>query len=195
MPWHFSHTETRTGHANPAVSKKGEFYKMAKVLEQDAIFVSYEFEDADGDKTSRRIQLVWDTDLATTLTNAVAISASLQAITDAAVNKFTVMLDYVEDTPAARSGENQEVAHLVLGLNTNPPEALSKTKAFDLPAPVVGIRVAPNGPGNNLIDIANANLTTFLAHFLPAGEAYLSHGQTLDEIKDGYIHHQRSKKG
>jgi len=168
---------------------------MAYLLTQGAIWATYEFEDADGNKTQRRIQLVWDTDLATTLANAVTIAGSIQAITDAAVNRFTVALEYGEDTPAARGGENQEVAHLALALNLNPPEALSKTKAFDLPAPGVAIRVAPNGPGSNLIDISNAALTTFLAHFLPAGEAYLSHGQTLDEIKDGYVHHQRSKKG
>jgi len=168
---------------------------MAYVLTQGSVFVSYEFEDADGNKATRRIQLAWDTDLATTLANAAAIAASLQAVTDAAVNKFTVGLEYNEDTPAARGGENQEVAHLVLALNTAPPTALSKTKIFDLPAPVVGVRVAPNGPGSNLIDIADADLTTLLAHFLPAGEAFVSHGQTMDEIKDGYIHHRKSKKG
>lgn len=168
---------------------------MAKVLQQDSIIVSYEFEDADGDRTQRHIQMVWDIDLATTLANAAAVAASLQAITTAAVNKFHVHIHYEEDAPAARGGENQEVAHLSLALNVAPPAGMSKVKVFDLPAPDTLIRVAPTGPGSNLIDITNAALTTFLAHFLPAGEAYLSHGQTLDEITDGYVHHRRSKRG
>jgi hypothetical protein len=168
---------------------------MAYQLTQDAVFATFEFEDADGNITTRRIQLVWNTDLATTLAQAALIGASLQVITDAAVNKFTVSLEYEQDAPAARGGENQEVAHLVIALNTTPPAQLSKTKVFELPAPDVAIRVSPTGPGSNLIDTNNADLTTFLAHFLPAGEAYWSHGQTMDEIRDGYVHHLRSKKG
>ena len=168
---------------------------MAKVLEQDAIFAAYEFEDGDGDLTTRKFQLQWDTDLATTLANAAAISASIQAITQAANKRNAMVLSYLEGSPVARGGENQEVAHLVNSLVLNPPTGLSKTSVIDLPAPTVGIRVAPTGPGSNLVDITDADLATFLAHFLPGGEAYLSHGQDLIEIKDGYIHHRRSKKG
>jgi len=168
---------------------------MSFVLTQGSIFVNYEFEDAAGDKTNRRIQLVWDTDLATTLANAAAIAAAIVPITDAGLNQFTVSLEYKEDTPIAPGGEIQEVAHLVLALNLAPPAGLSKTKVFELPAPDAGIRVAASGPGKNLIDINAVALGTFLSVFEPAGQAYLSHGQTLDEIKDGYVHHQRSKKG
>jgi len=168
---------------------------MAGVLEQDGIFVAYQFEDEDGNKTTRRFQLQWDTDLATTLANAEAMRVSLQAITDAAVNRMIVGLQYDEDSPVARGGENQEVAHLSVSLVENAPTGMSKTAVIELPAPDAGIRVAPTGPGSNLIDTADAALATFLAHFLPGGEAYLSHGQDMIEITGGYVHHKESKKG
>lgn len=168
---------------------------MAFALTQGNIFVAFELEDADGNITTRRIQLVWDTDMATTLANAAAVAASLRAITDAAINKYTVSLVYDEGTPEVPGGEIQEVAHLVLSLNLNPPTGLSKTKVFEVPAPTAGIRVAASGPGSNIIDITDADLLTFLTHFEAGNEAYLSHGQTLDTIKDGYVHHIRSKRG
>jgi hypothetical protein len=170
---------------------------MAFALVEGNLFMNVEFEDEDEDVTMRRIQVVWNTDLATTLAAAIADIAAFQAITKCAINRVTFSLVYEEGTPVApgAGSENQEVGHLALKLNLNPPTGLSKTAVFELPCPVDAIRVAATGPGSNLIDIDAVALGTFLALFGTGGSLYLSHGQTLDSIKDGYVHHKKSKKG
>lgn len=168
---------------------------MAFALEQDAVFATFFFEDDDGDITTRRYQMQWNTDLATTVADVDTLATRLRAVTDAAINKYTIQLQYDEGSPESRAGENNEVAHVIVGLLENPPLGMSKTAVIEVPAPADAIRVAASGPNANYLDAASVELVALVDSFDVAGIAYLSHGQTRVEITGGYVHHKRSKRG
>ncbi len=169
---------------------------MALAISQDDIFVNIVFSDEADDETTRRIQLKWDTDLATTLQNGVDHAALWDALTKAAIPEISFSIKYRDAVAAFDAGaENQEVAHIGLKLTQNPPLGLSKGATLEIPAPVDAIREALNGPQKNEVDTTHADLLGLYADFTAAGDVYISHGQYAEAIKAAYIHHQDSKKG
>lgn len=170
---------------------------MAFVLEQDAIFINLTFKDKDENETSRRFQLRWDVDLATTITNAIAFAATIVALTKSEVSQFSLTLPHADSaaTAAADDAENQEDGKISVSLAVDPPASLTEKALISVPAPADGIRLATTGPGSNIIDLTDAAVTAALAAFSSAGEAYLSHGQDAVTLLDGYVHHKRSKRG
>lgn len=168
---------------------------MALTLEQDAIFVKLYFTDYAQDVTTRAVQVKWDIDLATTLANAVAHAALWAAVTLAGVERISVILDYLDTDPAEAGAENNEVAHVALGLVTEAPAKLTKQATLEIPAPDAALHLTATGPGYNQVDITDADLVALFADFEAAGNVFISHGQNADLLRGGYIHHKVSKLG
>lgn len=168
---------------------------MVLTLEQDAIFAKIYFTDYAADVTTRAVQVKWDTDLATTLVNATAHAALWAAVTLAGVERVSVILDYL-DTDAAEAGaENNEVAHVALGLAINAPAQLTRQATLEIPAPDASMHLTASGPGYNQVDITDADLVALFADFEAAGNVYISHGQSANLLRGGVIHHKVSKLG
>lgn len=168
---------------------------MALVLEQNTIFSNIKFTDIADDETSRKVQIKWDTDLPTTLANALAHAVLWAAVTKSGVEKMTVTLEYLDTDPADAGAENEEQAHVVLRLATNPPTALTKRAVLEIPAPAASLHMTSTGPGYNQIDITDADLVALFADFQAAGNAFISHGQSATVLESGIIHHKKSKLG
>lgn len=168
---------------------------MALVIDQGGIFTRVFFEDNAGDVTSRAIQMKWDTDLTTTLANALAHAVLWAAVTKAGVQRTDVVLRYTDtDAPDATS-ENNEVAHVALKLTTASPALLTQKATLEVPAPIAALHLAASGEDYNRVDTTNAALLALYADFEAAGNVYISHGQNAEQLSGGYIHHKASKLG
>ncbi len=168
---------------------------MALALSQDTIFANVVLTDLADDETGRKVQVKWDTDLATTLANALAHAGLWAAASKSGVERLSVTLDYLDTDPADAGAENQEVAHVVLKLATSPPTALTKRAVLEIPAPAAGLHLTSTGPGYNQVDITDASLVALFADFQAAGNVYISHGQSATLLESGIIHHKKSKLG
>jgi hypothetical protein len=170
---------------------------MAFTLVEDEVFASYEFTDEDEQMTRRRFHIRWDTDLITTLGHAGDFGDVLEPLSESALKEFTLSLRFTNDgspTPLA-GAENQESGRIVFDLLPNPPSGITKRSTVDVPSPVDAIRVAATGVQSNIIDVSDALIAALTVALQAGGDAYLSHGQDVDVVLDGYVHHKRSRRG
>lgn len=135
-------------------------------------FLSLTLQDAYGRETSKRIELETQATLLEYDTLATAIVTDLQVITDLAIVRADVILNNLLElsaTPAA--GANVDVGATFTGELAGEANRKASHK-------VPGIKDTYIG-AEGTIDVAQAGVVTYLAHFLEAGSALISDGEEM----------------
>lgn len=148
--------------------------------------------DNGGNTTTKRYQLR-SADAATAVTDAAAIIAALNAVTNSVMSAYRYGEEFLENAFAypAQGVENEDKASITVLLTTSG----AKKANLKIPAPVIGLFVAPTGPSANVIDIADADLVTYSELFETGAEAYISDGEDLDSIISGKRISAKSNRG
>lgn len=173
---------------------------MALTLVQ-SVFMTMTFVDEDLDETMRRVQIRWDTDLATTLAAGITHAGYWAAVSESALTDVSFTVQYADAVPSPAAGsENQEIGAVAVSLVTVAPDKLSQRALLKIPSPIDGVKLAATGPQSNIIDTTDAGILALVNRFRTvadggAEEAFLSHGQDALDVLDGYVYHARSKRG
>lgn len=161
-----------------------------------AILVSALFYDEAQNVTRRSFTVPWDTDLATTLANAIALLAEVEPLTDAkVVASVTIQLVQNPEVGAQAGSEVENCAALSCVLDTDATHT-TPYHTLDIPAPKIGLFLASSGPNKNVIDTTDADILAFIAQFAATtGVAVVSDNQTIASLAAGKRVHKRSRKG
>lgn len=125
-------------------------------------------------------------------TDAAAILAALNAVTDANIKGYRLAEVFAEDAFATPNlGEVENQALLIFRLDSNP----FKKASHYIPAPIDGIFVGAQGPTYNVLDNTDAAVLTYVGLFQSGGEALISDGETVDVLEGGRRIHRQSSKG
>lgn len=135
-------------------------------------------------------------DAATAATDATAILAALNAVTDAAIAGYSLG-ERFEDSAAIYGGGEIENTASVMGRIDNVEVKWANLK---IPAPADGIFKAATGPDYNVVDAADTDLQGYLTLFVDGEECYLSDGENLlSPGTAGNVYgkriHRKSRKG
>lgn len=148
--------------------------------------------DTGGNTTLREYPLT-SADAAAAATDAAAVIAALDAITDAAIAGYTIGEVFLEGAlvyPAAAEVENcAEISAKIVGFP-------NKSATLTIPAPVVGIFTGTTGPAYNVVDMSDAALLTYLGLFDGSGPVTISDGESIIVSSAvGRRIHKKSRKG
>jgi len=125
---------------------------------------------------------------------ALAIIADITPITDAALPQYRVFQAFQEGSLAipATTVQVENCASMTVLLAA----AGSKKANINMPAPKAAIFVNPtSGPQNNIVNMSNAAVVSFLDNFLAAGSFTVSDGEEITRGLSGKRVHKRSNKG
>lgn len=167
-------------------------------LVHDSFFLNISLVDAAGNKSSMRHNLDY-ADWAAFNTAIAAGAAStfiadLAAITNATVVGYSVGESFVEDTDlyGAAGSEVENVALLTCAIDGE----LNKYTTLRVPAPVDGLFLGVQGDNRNIIDVADADLLTYLGYFVPGGMILVSDGESIaDPTTAGNFKGKRIHRG
>jgi len=153
--------------------------------------LSVVLKDTGGNTTNMKYDLTAVT-AAAAETDALAIIAVLNPITDATIVGYRVSHKFVEDDfsyPAAAEVEKKaSIVSLIDGESV-------KTCNVKIPAPNVGIFMGTSGEAFNIVDVADVALGSYLAVFQTAGEATISDGEVMGDPLRGKRITIGSRKG
>lgn len=125
-------------------------------------------------------------------TDALAIIAVLNPITDAVITGYRVSQKFIEDAfsyPATAEIEKKaSVTSLIDGESV-------KTCNWKVPAPNVGIMMGTEGEAFNVVDIADVALGSYAAIFQTGGEATISDGEVAGDMLRGKRITMASRQG
>lgn len=149
--------------------------------------------DSGGNKSTRVYDLT-SADMTEALTDAAAILALLDTLTNAAIQGYRVAQKFVEDAFAyPAGGVNVEELALVTAQIDGEP---GKTVNFSIPAPVDSIFIAVTGPQRNRVDTANLDLIAYASIWNPGSRAEISDGESIElPLLEGKRIHRGSRKG
>jgi len=148
-------------------------------FQSQGFFVTFTIQDAQGDKTHRRLELD-----AATMTDALAYAlvakGYLDAVTAGCIVKYTVSQDFEED--AATLPANTDIsqgANIVMRIDGRP----SKSASWNIPAPDPTIFVGTSGENANTVDGTDAAVIAFVGMFdADGGECFISDGEHIDAV-------------
>lgn len=139
------------------------------------------FTDVDGLPAQRVYELPFNTDIPTTIDNAIALLADLQALSGlrlAEANLGVPLVDAV--APAAdANGFRFKKGLIDVNLVVVPGGSQDETGQLNVPSPTDAALVAPTGPSSYIIDVGDALVTAFVDNFKATGVATLSDGQNV----------------
>jgi hypothetical protein len=143
---------------------------------------------AQGQSAQFAVELPFDTSIAATITNGLAVAASFQAATMCLLDTVFFQVRAVDAAaPAADAGATiYEVAHINVTLD---PSGTSQDTngVIRFPSPKAGARVGAEGTKSYLlVDIADALITAITAHF-DGAVASLSDGQAINTVESGRV--------
>lgn len=149
--------------------------------------------DEEGSKST----LEYDLDVTTigaAQTAMAQIVTDLAAVTDAAISGYRVGQKFAEDTLVYPDGvEIEKRAVITAVVNGSFP---TKYVNLILPAPSDGIFLASTGPNSKTVDPNDAALRTYLAHFGPTGDVFVSDGERIqDPTTQGAFVGKKSHRG
>ncbi len=161
----------------------------------DRIVVKTKYVDEAAQIAQTDTEIPFDTDLTTTINNAIAHVDLLATLSGALVDTASITIT-ITDAVAAAAAAKSDVGHdgqLVITLDTT---GASKTKAgvVHVPAPKDGVRVATTGKQFYLLNTGHADVLALFANFQAAGDATISDGQKALAISSGEIRASRRKK-
>jgi len=158
----------------------------------NGFFISITVVDNGGDITTRRwkMQAAVQEDAET---DGPAIVTAFLALTDAVLVSRSFGEEFINDALAypASGVENQNQALLDFLITDDP----TKHATQSIPAPKPGIFAALTGPNAEVVDLADAAVIAWAAMFGPAGQLYLSDGETADSLVSGRRRHVASRRG
>lgn len=161
-------------------------------------FVNVVLADSGGNKSTLRIKLI-SADIETAVTDAGAVVAALNPITDAVITSYSVGEQY-DESGSHLAAEGVQIENVAL-VSARILNAQEKWAILRVPAPNIGIFLAATGTQSNEVDPADSQLVTYLNLFvLTTGIATLSDGETLvapgtpANVKGKRIH-RGSRKG
>lgn len=153
------------------------------------------------DEEGSRSTLEYDLDVADIDEAATAmaqIATDLGAITDAFVDGYRYSEVFADDTRVLPAGvEVEKRAVITASINGSFP---AKYVNLVIPAPSPGIFLSTTGPNAKIIDPNDAALRTYLAHFGPSGDVFVSDGERITDPTvagafKGKKNHRRSRNG
>lgn len=153
----------------------------------DRIYLQTYYDDIKGQRGKTKVEIPFDTDIATTLANALA-HAALQALASGCeVSEASVTIPIVDSAPtAAEAGSSvSEDGQLSVTLDTT-GTSKNPTGTIHVPFPVAASRVAASGKQFYLVDTTYGAIANLYASFETGGNATLSDGQlatALDAAK------------
>ena len=126
-------------------------------------------------------------------TDIAAIADALVDVTDAVIVSFGATAVYVNDALSlpASGVQIEDQALITVSIVDHP----TKSGSISIPAPKPGIFVATSGSTANVVDLADAAVTAYIAIFQTGGEAYISDGEVADTAKNGRRVHRGSRRG
>lgn len=134
-------------------------------------------------------------DAATAATDAAAIMAALNGVTDCVIKAYSINHQFVEDALVlpASGVENQNQALLTVQLASDP----TKTGTLTIPGAAPGIFVAASGENANVVDTGDAQVNAYVELFTTTNEAYMSDGELADPglAFKGVRRHVKSRYG
>jgi hypothetical protein len=150
--------------------------------------------DGGGQITTRSYEMVAAL-YADAITDAAALVAALDAITDATIVGYQIQTVFADDAisgfPAA-TVQNENQALLIFQLEGVPLHRAS----LSIPAPTIGIFAGATGPNSNIVDTTDADVLAFRALFLAANDQfYLSDGEQALLLEGGHRRHVRNRFG
>jgi hypothetical protein len=148
--------------------------------------------DTGANPTTRSYDLT-SADATAAATDAAAVMAALDAVTDCGIAGYTLGEKFVESAltyPAAAEVENcAEISAKIIGFP-------NKSATLTIPGPNVGIFTGTSGPSFNVVDIADAALQTYLQLFDGSGPCLISDGESIVVSSAvGRRIHKKSRKG
>ncbi|MEE9580991.1 MAG: hypothetical protein V3V74_06735 [Nitrosomonadaceae bacterium] len=116
-------------------------------------------------------------------TDAAAIIAALDAVTNAVIADYYIKHKYSESalTYPAAGIENKDKASITILLAGDG----SKKANLKIPAPVIGLFTDTEGGGANVVDMSDAALVTYMDLFKSGQECYISDGEDLSKGVSG----------
>lgn len=158
----------------------------------DGFYIEMTVMDNNGDQTTRRFKMQAATQ-EDAETDGPAIVTAFLALTDAVLVSRSFGEVFVNDALAypASGVENQNQALLDFIITDQP----NKHATNSIPAAKPGIFVALTGPNASVVDLGDAAVVAWAAMFGPAGQLYLSDGETADSLFKGKRRHVRSRQG
>lgn len=148
--------------------------------------------DTGDNRTNRTYDLV-EAAYADASTDAAALISALNLITDAVVVGYSLNQKFIENALALPANAEIENQAFFAGKITGDP---TDSATLSVPAPAAGIFTAASGPGYNIVDMGNTNVTAWIALFATGGTAQLSDGETWDTATvSGKRRHVKSFKG
>jgi len=148
--------------------------------------------DNGGDSTTKTYDLT-SADAAAAATDAAAVIAALDAVTDALITDYGYYEKMVQDTvtyPAA-GVQIEDLALLEFDIVGDP----TKKATITIPAPSQGIFLTTTGAGANVVDTADSALVTYRDLFRTDGKCTISDGEVANSLIKGRRIHRKSRRG
>lgn len=177
--------------------KKGEG-KMA--LNVEHYISTIQFVDKGGNfstRSYRHRQLDTSGDISALITAQSGLVAALQAVSDCSVKQVTLSRVQTNDAnpllPTADTAEVEMQALITARITGHP----NKSASLSIPGPKNGIFVASSGKNYNIVDMADADVITFMSLFAGTTPDFLvSDGETIvNSGAAGKRVHSRSVRG
>lgn len=160
----------------------------------DRISLVATFVDDGGQSTNRTIVVPFDTNIDTSIGNALAIVALMATVSKCAVPTVSVGIDLEDDanpTPAANSNvylDGRIGVDLVVTANSK-----TKVGVISFPDPADAVKVATTGVGKWQINLSQADIVALVAAYQAGGDGLLSDGQQVLQSRTGKINPKKGK--
>lgn len=154
----------------------------------DRLNLKLYFTDIRGQDSKRDVEIPFDTDIATTLANALAVAALYAAVTGAKCEKGTVIVPLFDAVAAAAvtGSEVSQDAQLSVTLDIT-GTSKTPTGIISFPAPLDAVRVATTGKQSLLVNTGQADIVALYTAFTAGNEATVSDGQVATALDAGKI--------
>lgn len=149
------------------------------------------------DEEGSRSNLEFDLDVADIDEAATAMAqivTDLNAVTDALIDGYRYGEKFAESSRVYPDGvEVEKRAVITAVINGSFP---AKYVNLVIPAPSDGIFLASTGPNSKIIDPTDTALRTWLAHFGPSGDVFVSDGERIqDPTTNGAFTGKKTHRG
>lgn len=170
-------------------------------LVSDGFNLVIRLRDSGDNITTRTLEMTAAT-FAAAETDAAALVAQYNALTDAEIIGYTVSARFVENAPVipAAGIQIENTAEIVVNIEGS----ATKKATFNVPAPAVAddgtgtfFFAGTTGPNSNVVDTAYAPLVAWVGNYGTLGDNRLmiSDGEHADGISRGFRVHKKSRKG
>jgi hypothetical protein len=147
-----------------------------------------------GQEGGKTVEVPWDTDLATTLANSLGIADDYAALTRLAVNDGGVYIPFTQDTPETPVAECSKFKEAQISVTLAPSAtSFDENGTIRVADPVDAALNGSSGKAALQVNVAAAVVTAYTDHFLAAGDATLSDGQSSTGNVKGIVNPKAGK--